>query len=57
MIKLNLQNKYNPNKEKQVYDRYYYLYRETELYEDIKGLATISSNTIYFNNNFIILSK
>ena len=59
MIKWQLQDKYNKT-EKEVYDRYYYLYKKNELLEDIEiNISNVNIEyTVYnFNNSFIVLSK
>lgn len=59
MIKWQLQDKYNKT-EKEVYDRYYYLYKKNELLEDIQiNISNVNIDyTVYnFNNSFIVLSK
>lgn len=62
MIKWNLQNKYNKNivNNKNIYERYYYLYKKDELKNDILTnipYVKLENCTYNYNNIFITLLK
>lgn len=59
-IRWTLQNKYNKIQNNKILNRYYYMFEEKELYNDIFrniNNIMIESYTSNFNNRFIILTK